>query len=86
MHGVRIACICRAARSSPWLLSRSTHESVPVAIGTALHRRTWQLVDRFLPVSQVLADFLIDRGFAPQAITVKPNFMPDPGAPTAPGR
>jgi glycosyltransferase involved in cell wall biosynthesis len=57
-----------------------------VMVGSlAVHRSTWQMVDRFLPVSDFVAAQLVATGVPPEKITVKPNSVPDPGEPAAMG-
>jgi glycosyltransferase involved in cell wall biosynthesis len=57
-----------------------------VMTGTlAAHRPTWQLVDRFLPVTPFMATHLREAGIPDERITPKPNTVLDPGPPSAPG-
>jgi glycosyltransferase involved in cell wall biosynthesis len=51
----------------------------------AVHRPTWQLVDRFLPVTPFMATHLREAGIPDERITPKPNTVPDPGRPGPPG-
>lgn len=51
--------------------------TVPMAIGLAVHRPTWRMVDRFLPVSNFVRRELIGFGIDPRRITVRDNFVPD---------
>lgn len=60
----------------------SRAQSFPVASMLAYHRwkHTWdQEVDRFIALSKFAAGKLIEGGFAPQKISIKPNFLVDPG-------
>lgn len=59
----------------------SMTQSGIMASSLAVHRRTWQMVDRFLAVSEFLAEQLVAAGVPPGKITVKPNAAPDPGEP-----
>lgn len=59
----------------------SKPQSAVMAATLAAHRGTWKLVDRFLPVSQFIADVLIANGVPAERITVKPNAIRDPGPP-----
>ncbi|MDP9333500.1 MAG: glycosyltransferase family 4 protein [Actinomycetota bacterium] len=58
-----------------------------LALGTAItrHRKTWLQLDRFLAVSEFVAQILADDGIAREQISVVPNFVPDPGPPLALG-
>ena len=58
--------------------------SVPMAVGLAVHRPTWRHVDRFLPVSEHVRRELLRFGIGPDRITVRPNYVADPGEPTDP--
>lgn len=60
-------------------------QTVPMAVAAVVHRSTWSLVDRYLPVSDYLAGVLESTGVPRARITVKPNGVADPGAPTPPG-
>jgi glycosyltransferase involved in cell wall biosynthesis len=60
--------------------------SAPMAVGLALHRRTWQLVDRYLAVSNFVRRELIGFGIRPDRVTVRDNFVPDHGAVAEAGR
>jgi glycosyltransferase involved in cell wall biosynthesis len=65
---------------------RNSHvQSVPMAVSLSVHRGTWQLVDHFLPVGEGVADHLRQIGLPEHKITVRPNSVPDPGAPHPPG-
>jgi glycosyltransferase involved in cell wall biosynthesis len=59
----------------------SMPQSAIMAGSLAVHRTTWQMVDRFLPVSDFVAEQLVAAGVPPEKITVKPNAAPDPGEP-----
>jgi SAM-dependent methyltransferase len=56
-------------------------QSAIMASSLAVHHATWEMVDRFLPVSDFVAKQLIAAGVPPEKITVKPNVVPDPGEP-----
>jgi glycosyltransferase involved in cell wall biosynthesis len=50
-------------------------------------RRTWTRdVDLFVTPSEFARRVFVRAGFEPDAIAVKPNFLPDPGPPGPPGR
>ena len=84
---------CDECLASRWNLPAIRHgcyqgsraASAPMALSLAVHRRTWPLVDRFLPVSEYVRDYLIERGIAPDRIVVRPNFVVDPGEVPEPG-
>jgi glycosyltransferase involved in cell wall biosynthesis len=66
---------------------RESRAQSAVMAGTlAVHRSTWRLVDRFLPVTPFMVRHLREAGIPPDRITPKPNTVPDPGPPTEPGR
>ena len=58
-----------------------------VVMGTAIlrHRKTWLQIDRFLPVSEFVADILTTAGIPGEQIRVVPNSVDDPGPPSALG-
>jgi glycosyltransferase involved in cell wall biosynthesis len=74
-------------RTIPWPAVRhgcyrdSRLQSIPMAAAMMLHRRTFAQVDRFLPVSDYIAEFLISVSVPPGSITVVHNSVEDPGAP-----
>jgi glycosyltransferase involved in cell wall biosynthesis len=51
-----------------------------MATSLIVHRPTWRLVDRYIAISQVVADFLISTGIPSERITVRHNVVPDPGS------
>lgn len=59
----------------------SRAQSLSMAVAARAHRSTWELVDRFLPVSEFVADKLVEAGVPRERITVKYNAVDDPGAP-----
>lgn len=59
--------------------------SVPMAIGLAVHRPTWRHVDRFLAVSEHVRNELLRLGIGAERITVRPNYVSDPGVPAHAG-
>lgn len=59
--------------------------SAPMAVALALHRGTWQLVDRYLAVSDFVRQELIGFGIPACRVTVRDNFVPDHGAASSPG-
>jgi glycosyltransferase involved in cell wall biosynthesis len=64
----------------------SVPQSAAQALAHTVHRSTFRLVERYLPVSRPLADTLVASGIAPDRITVRPNGLADPGPVSQPGR
>jgi glycosyltransferase involved in cell wall biosynthesis len=64
----------------------SRTQSAVMVTAARVHRATWQMVDRFLPVSDFVASRLEEFGIHSSRITVRPNSTVDRGATTAPGR
>ncbi|MDT7537969.1 MAG: hypothetical protein QOI82_1554 [Actinomycetota bacterium] len=64
----------------------SSLQSVPMAVGQAVHRPTWAGVDRLLPVSGFVARKLVEAGFPSDRITVRHTGLADPGPPAPLGR
>lgn len=60
----------------------SRPQSVVMAATLAVHRPTWRLVDRFLPVTPFMVRHLLDAGISAPRITPKPNTVRDPGPAT----
>ncbi|RQW99777.1 glycosyltransferase, partial [Micromonospora globispora] len=56
-------------------------QSALMATTLAVHRPTWKSVDRFIALTTAVADHLRDYGIPDERIVVKPNAIPDPGAP-----
>ncbi|MGC5331525.1 glycosyltransferase [Micromonospora sp. DT62] len=59
----------------------SRAQSALMATTLAVHRGTWRSVDRFVALTSAVADHLRDYGIPAERIVVKPNGIPDPGAP-----
>jgi glycosyltransferase involved in cell wall biosynthesis len=75
LAGIRHACY-----------RESLPQSALMATAISLHRRRWDRVDRFIAVSEFVADRLVTWGVARDRIAVKPNPVLDPGSPAPPGR
>ncbi|HLL66490.1 MAG TPA: glycosyltransferase [Micromonosporaceae bacterium] len=60
----------------------SRPQSAILATALAVHRRTWLGVDRYIALTDAIAEHLREYGIAAQRITVKANAIPDPGAPS----
>jgi glycosyltransferase involved in cell wall biosynthesis len=63
----------------------SRAQSAVMATTLAVHRGTWRGVDRFIALTDGIAEHLRGYGIPDARITVKPNAVPDPGPPAAPG-
>lgn len=61
-------------------------QSIPMAVSLVANHRTWNLVDRFLPVSRFNADDLEREGIPRERVEVVPNCVQDHGQPTSGGR
>lgn len=59
----------------------SRAQSALMATTLAAHRGTWRSVDRFIALTTAIAEHLGDYGIPQQRVVVKPNAVPDPGAP-----
>jgi glycosyltransferase involved in cell wall biosynthesis len=59
----------------------SRAQSVVMAATLAAHRGTWHRVDRYIALTEAMAEHLRRYGIAPERIVVKPNSSPDPGPP-----
>lgn len=57
----------------------SLPQSAVMAGTLALHRDTWRQVDRYIALTDVMADYLAEIGMRPDQISVKPNCVSDPG-------
>lgn len=63
----------------------SRAQSAVMATALMVHRRTYQLMDRVIALTQEGADSVIRAGVSPDRVVVKANTVPDPGSPTGPG-
>jgi glycosyltransferase involved in cell wall biosynthesis len=59
----------------------SRAQSAVMAAALAVHRPTWRSVDRYIALTDWIAEHLLDYGIAEDRIVVKPNSVPDPGEP-----
>jgi glycosyltransferase involved in cell wall biosynthesis len=59
----------------------SRAQSVVMATTLAVHRGTWHQVDRFIALTEAIAEHLRSYGVPDAHIVVKPNSTPDPGRP-----
>jgi glycosyltransferase involved in cell wall biosynthesis len=57
----------------------SRAQSAVMATAARVHRPTRDTIDQFLPVSHFVATKLVESGIPIDRITVKPNFVTDPG-------
>jgi glycosyltransferase involved in cell wall biosynthesis len=60
----------------------SRAQSAVMATTLAVHRSTWRSVDRFIALTDAIADHLRRYGVPADRIVVKPNSAPDPGPPS----
>lgn len=60
-------------------------QSAIMATTLAVHRGTWHSVDRYVALTDHIADHLREYGVPADRIAVKPNAVPDPGPATTPG-
>jgi glycosyltransferase involved in cell wall biosynthesis len=63
----------------------SRAQSADMAVALAAHRRTWRSVDRFVALTDAIAEHLSGYGIPADRIVVRPNGLPDPGPPPVPG-
>ncbi|QSB14972.1 glycosyltransferase [Natronosporangium hydrolyticum] len=63
----------------------SAAQSALMAATLTLHRPTWRSVDRYLALTDAIAEHLRGYGIPAERIVVKPNSIPDPGPPAPPG-
>ncbi|MEU4419142.1 glycosyltransferase family 4 protein [Actinoplanes sp. NPDC024001] len=59
----------------------SAAQSAIMATTLAVHRGTWRSVDRYIALTDKIAGHLGDYGIPAERIVIKPNGLPDPGAP-----
>ncbi|MGA3354468.1 MAG: glycosyltransferase family 4 protein [Acidimicrobiales bacterium] len=86
--------VCRdcLGKRVPWPAVRhscyrsSMPQSAIMAGSLIVHRSTWQMVDRFLPVSDFVAEQLVAAGVPTEKIAVQPNIVLDPGEPAPFGK
>lgn len=78
--------------SAPWpgmahgCYRGSRAQSAVMTVALTVHRSTWRMVDRFLPVSSYVGQRLSSLGIPDDRIVVKPNAVTDPGRPSPLGR
>lgn len=63
----------------------SRAQSLVMATTLAAHRSTWLSVDRFIALTDAVAEHLRTYGVPADRIAVRPNSAPDPGPPAPPG-
>jgi glycosyltransferase involved in cell wall biosynthesis len=85
-------CHLCQGRATPWPAVqhgcyRDSHlQSVPMAVAFRAHRDDQRSVDRYVALTQPIADSLLASGLArPEQVVVRPNTVPDPGTATTPG-
>src|SRR5438874_926384 len=83
--------ICQDCRGRAFGLPAVVHacyrgsraQSAVMATALAVHRGTWRGVDRYIALTDGIAEHLRGYGIPAAHITVKPNAVPDPGPPPA---
>jgi glycosyltransferase involved in cell wall biosynthesis len=86
---VRDGHVCHDCRGRAFALPAIVHncyrgskaQSAVMATTLAVHRGTWRSVDRYVALTDAIADHLIGYGIPDERITVKPNAVDDPGPP-----
>jgi glycosyltransferase involved in cell wall biosynthesis len=81
--------ICHDCRGRAFPLPAVVHrcyrgsraQSAVMATTLTVHRGTWRSVDRYLALTDAIAEHLREYGIPAERITVKPNAVADPGAP-----
>ena len=63
----------------------SRAQSLVMATTLVAHQPTWHSVDRFIALTDAMAEYLVRYGIDEDRIVVKPNSVPDPGEPAPPG-
>lgn len=60
---------------------RDSHvQSVPMAVAFRAHRREQRMIDRYIALTQPIADSLVESGWVdPDRVVVRANGVPDPG-------
>jgi glycosyltransferase involved in cell wall biosynthesis len=65
----------------------SRAQTVPMALGQVVHRRTWRDdVARYLVLTPFMRDMLVRTGVSAERVTIRPTWVPDPGRAASPGR
>lgn len=64
----------------------SSVQSLPMALSSTIHARTWAGVDRFLAPSLFVRDYLMMAGIPAEQISIRPSWVPDPGHSPVAGR
>jgi glycosyltransferase involved in cell wall biosynthesis len=86
-------CRLCEGRATPWpavvhgCYRDSRLQSVPMAVAFRAHRADQRAVDRYIALTQLVADSILASGLVrPDQVVVRPNAVSDPGPPTAPGQ
>jgi glycosyltransferase involved in cell wall biosynthesis len=85
--------ICMECRGKAFPMPAITHacyrdskaQSAIMATTLTVHRGTWHSVDRYIALTDRIAEHLRDYGISDEHISVRPNGIPDPGPPSPPG-
>ena len=85
-------CRLCEGRDLPWPAIRhacyrdSRIQSIPMAAAFRLHRKDQRAVDRYIALTQPIADSILASGLvSPRQVVQRPNSVPDPGPPVPPG-
>jgi glycosyltransferase involved in cell wall biosynthesis len=81
--------ICQDCRGRAFALPAVVHscyrgsraQSLVMATTLAAHRPTWHSLDRYVALTDAIAEHLVDYGVPAERISVKPNAIADPGPP-----
>lgn len=60
-------------------------QSTAMSVGQGVHRRTWNRLNAVLALTPLMRDLLVKAGLPEDRITIRPNWVSDPGAPSPPG-
>lgn len=85
-------CVECRGKSLPWPAVQhgcyrdSRVQSVPMAVAFLAHRRDQNDVDRYIALTDSVAQSLVESGLVvADRVTIRPNSVPDPGSATPPG-
>ena len=81
LHGLRRPALSRCRPFCTRATANPGRRALVMATTLAAHRSTWHSVDRFIALTDAMAEHLTRYGIAADRIVVKPNSVPDPGEP-----
>lgn len=64
----------------------SRAQSAAMALSMVAHRTSWRAVDRHIAIGSEVESHLLQAGFDPATVVVRPNGIPDPGSPAPLGQ